>query len=678
MTPGRPRRAPCLVLVLSLLLVPGLALAQERDRAEPLTKSELVRLLVDSSLDQAEIADAIQRVCLTFEPDERDLNDLARVGASPEVLGEVTACGRPEAAIRLTGSGAENGARAGEVVVFEVRAARGEAGVGGLRLVLEENGDVIASTRTDAQGRARFRIPGGKSAGKRTFRVRSGPGPTAAETTLALDVRPAPPDRATVSTAPTGPDAGTVGISVAVRDVFGNLVSGVPVRLAVDTASDGDGTPLLEEARTGPDGRAAFRLPTSELRGAGRLAVLHESDTLAVSQALGELARAGRSGPGGAAAETEVSPEEGEASAGASREREDVPSPVTGAEDASAGEGEEREAETGEREALAAGRLDLRRDRPLDAVTWFRRAVERRPGDGEAWVGLGKAWLAAGEPTLARQAFVEGRRKADDSATVIRATDSVGGLPSFARLGVMGGGDWRQSRVRDFGSLSIEVHPIPAVSFRAGYESTLFDHHPALVRGGDEVASIAGSVAHSYGPDRLVTTELSAGRLEHGEEVRQFVYRLENELRLSVGGRPLRWRIAGTLGRWWDRDDWLVSNEVEVPVSSGVHLVPSVHLGETSGTALDAVGRRPATVRRGQLAVALEPAPGWRVVPTAVYGHVSPLDDPAAAGDLLEGRLRLSVPVAPTVRFLLQGRHQRPPFSDPFTHLAVGLSYELR
>lgn len=651
-------------LLLAVQLVPWPAGAQERDEARPFTKSELVRLLVDSSVSQEEIAEAVSRACLTFEPDEEDLSDLERAGAGPEVVQEVTACARRAAPVRLSRSDSVKAARAGETVVFEVRAIREEAGVEGLDLVLVEAGEPVASTRTDGRGRARFRIPGGTSVGRRTFRVRTASGSRDEEVSLALDVRPAPPDRATVSIGPAEPDSGTTGVSVRVRDTFGNPVPGVTIGLAADSAPAGDGAGL-PEARTGPDGAADFRLSERQLPGGERLLVLHGSDTLAVSRDLPRLARADPEGDSAREA-----PDTESSSAGPENAGEEAPAETEG--------NGERPTQTGAEEALASARLDLRQERPLDAVTWFRRAVELRPEDGEAWGGLGRAWLAAGEPALARQAFVEGRRRARDSTAVGRAAERVDGLPPWGRVRVLGGGTWRGPRIQDFGSLAVEVHPGPAVSLRAGYESTLFHHHASLVRGGSDVASAAGGVAVAYGPDRLVTTELSVARLDHGSDLRQYVYGLENELRFSAGGRPLRWRIGGTLGRWWDRDDWLVSTEVSVPMSTEIFLVPSVHVGETSGTAVDALGRRPASVRRGQLAVDLEPLPGWKVRPTVVYGRVSPVEEDLEAGELLEGRIQLSVPLSPTVRLLLQGRHQRPPFTDSFTDAAVGLSYDLR
>ncbi|HEV8265051.1 MAG TPA: Ig-like domain-containing protein [Gemmatimonadales bacterium] len=64
----------------------------------PLRKSDLVRLLSGSAMTQQEVAQLVSRNCLTFDPTERDRQDLLRLGAEPAVLAAVDACARRRAA----------------------------------------------------------------------------------------------------------------------------------------------------------------------------------------------------------------------------------------------------------------------------------------------------------------------------------------------------------------------------------------------------------------------------------------------------------------------------------------------------------------------------------------------------------------------------------------------------
>lgn len=64
----------------------------------PLRKSDLVRLLSGSAMTQQEVAQLVSRNCLTFDPTERDRQDLLRLGAEPAVLRAVDACARRRAA----------------------------------------------------------------------------------------------------------------------------------------------------------------------------------------------------------------------------------------------------------------------------------------------------------------------------------------------------------------------------------------------------------------------------------------------------------------------------------------------------------------------------------------------------------------------------------------------------
>lgn len=677
MRPGVPGRTSGVLLLLAVLLASGGARAQEGEEDRPLTKSELVRMLVDSGLDQGEIAERIRRGCLTFDPGAGDLEDLERVGAGAEVREEVEACGRQ---VRISFASPREVGRVGETVDIEARAERQGRPAGGLRLLLQEEGQTIASARTDGTGRVRFRIPSGTALESRRLRLRARPVPAGGEPTLTLEVRPGPPRQADLAMSVDPPEAGPLEVSARVRDAFGHDVPGAVVHLAPG-APGSEGDTLRLEGRTGSDGRVRFVVPEDRLPWGSPLVLVHRRDTLAVSRPLPTLARAGPDGPG------EEAPSIADAAA-----RDGPEERVEPAASESAGIG----SPTGEERAgieLGPGEADLRRGRSLAAAAWFRRAADLRPEDAEAWTGLARAWLAAGEPGLAREAFLEGRRRASDSAAVEAAVDRAGGLPPWGRIRIFGGGAWQADEGRDFGGLEVRVRPEPGFALWAGYESTLVSEDPFLVRGGSDVATLSGGASVSYGPERAVTTGLSVASLDHGTDLRQLVYRVQNELRLSREGRPLRWRIGGTLARWFDRDDWLLSTEVELPVADDAALVPSLHLGETSGTAATAEGRLPATEVRARLGALLQPSEDWSVAPALSYGRVTPLEEDEAgvpvnsgvsvadtleAGDLVEARLRLAYRVGPAVSLLLRGRYQSPPFGDPFSDLALGLSYALR
>lgn len=66
----------------------------------PLRKSDLVRLLSGAMMSSTELAQLVSRNCLTFDPTERDKNDLRLLGADSAMLTAVNACVRRAAAKR--------------------------------------------------------------------------------------------------------------------------------------------------------------------------------------------------------------------------------------------------------------------------------------------------------------------------------------------------------------------------------------------------------------------------------------------------------------------------------------------------------------------------------------------------------------------------------------------------
>ncbi|PYP73960.1 MAG: hypothetical protein DMD41_03710 [Gemmatimonadetes bacterium] len=75
------------------LLVAALRLAAMQG-AEPLRKTDLIRLLTGGALSKSEIADLVRRDCLSFTPTARDRQDLEALGADSAIMGRIDACAR--------------------------------------------------------------------------------------------------------------------------------------------------------------------------------------------------------------------------------------------------------------------------------------------------------------------------------------------------------------------------------------------------------------------------------------------------------------------------------------------------------------------------------------------------------------------------------------------------------
>jgi hypothetical protein len=73
------------VILVALLVVQGTA---------PLRKSDLVRLLSAAEITSTEVTQLVRHNCLTFEPTERDRNDLRLMGADSDLIAAVDTCAR--------------------------------------------------------------------------------------------------------------------------------------------------------------------------------------------------------------------------------------------------------------------------------------------------------------------------------------------------------------------------------------------------------------------------------------------------------------------------------------------------------------------------------------------------------------------------------------------------------
>ncbi|NNK49945.1 MAG: hypothetical protein HKP01_13820, partial [Gemmatimonadetes bacterium] len=143
------RRIVKVVALLALLLLPATARAQD---AEPLQKSDIIRLLTGTTYSKAEVAGIIRQSCLSFSPTARDRTDFQALGADNAVMAAIDGCDRPAPAapaLQFSMSRRVFDVTAGDTVRIPVTVNRGATGVGGMRLQLVGSGAL--ATGSDAR-----------------------------------------------------------------------------------------------------------------------------------------------------------------------------------------------------------------------------------------------------------------------------------------------------------------------------------------------------------------------------------------------------------------------------------------------------------------------------------------------------------------------------------------------
>lgn len=163
----------------------------------PLKKSDLIRLLSSRALAPAEIAELVQRRCVSFTPSARDKADLRALGADDAVMRRLDECARKIAPLRGTARLREGVVTAGGRAAVTVELRRGDSAAAGVRVVLRGSGRVTggpdAELSTDTRGRAVFELPVGERAGTHRLSVADPDGvPIPGTAALDLTVRPAP------------------------------------------------------------------------------------------------------------------------------------------------------------------------------------------------------------------------------------------------------------------------------------------------------------------------------------------------------------------------------------------------------------------------------------------------------------------------------------------------------
>jgi hypothetical protein len=244
----------------SLIVLLAGALAGQA--AQPLKKSDLIRLLSAATLAPAEIAELVHRNCLTFTPSARDMADLRALGADEALLRRVNECTRRSSALRATVRLSEALVTAGGApAVVTARVWRGDAPARRLRLVLRGSslvtGSRDAEATTDERGTAVFELRPAGSPGTHRLTVAAVSGQAVENVgTVELTLRPA---RRVAVAARTGfvsglGQRGRVGTRLGLplvfeaRDSLNAPVAGQPVQLAAVNARLDGSLPATDSA----------------------------------------------------------------------------------------------------------------------------------------------------------------------------------------------------------------------------------------------------------------------------------------------------------------------------------------------------------------------------------------------------------------------------------------------
>lgn len=277
----------------ALLLV--LASAVRAQNQEPLRKTDLIRYLSGGTMTPLQIAQLVQRNCVTFTPTARDRQNLLALGADSTILAKIDACLRAKAATATppavapapTARPARPPDRprptpppptpsqpevveppppakleavplvthvqvmVGGTAVINVSVKRGTAAVPNTQLVLRGSGRLTGGTDavavTDDRGIAQFRFPVGGSAGTVRLGIETLSGdslssPSSLELAMVAPLAPAgppvaAPDR-TGFVSGTGQrghagDAAATPLVFEVRDSAGHAIPGVAVSLSI-------------------------------------------------------------------------------------------------------------------------------------------------------------------------------------------------------------------------------------------------------------------------------------------------------------------------------------------------------------------------------------------------------------------------------------------------------------
>ena len=694
---GARRSATRIALGASVTL--ALLAAGPRDLAAQdtgLSKSELVRVVVSPD-PAAQKLETVRARCLSFEPTDGDWRDLRNLGASEELIAAAQQCARDARAVRVALNATRATVRAGDTTMVTVDLSRAGSALTGQNLVLAGSGGPGNGTRlsrtTNASGRAFFSIPGGEQVGATRYTVSVAgtdlQGPTRITVTTVANV----PALATLDPPSLEFEAGETApvIRVSVQDRFGNPVDGVQVDLVGGT--DGS-APVLATAATGADGTAGLNLAGDPPSGVTTWEVRDGETVLASLPVQIESPGAALAAAGVAAA--------GVAAAGA----DGRPAPTTPAAEAlddaavraglaSLEAGDPAAAEQSFREALGISprRADaqkglaeamLAQDRADEAITWFEFATRQSPGDADVWDGLGRAYSSAGRRDDAATAFARAHQIDPTREELTTEIEDLGRPPGYVTGVLWGGSTSGNSESGSIRRAAFDVSLSPAISLWGGWDRSLAPRSPELVRGPDEWDAWYAGGSLSYGAEERLETAIDLGQrkqkfgpIDDSSTLEQNIYRLTQTVRFSGQPRATELKIGGYLGRWFDRDDWIVFTRVKAPIGQQLSLVASGSYGETIGTNWVETGRHADKDGRLYAGVAWENAKGLLVQPLVGVGSVSSERSDDLSGTLLDLLVEGAVPITRGADIRGYVRHQRPPGSEAYTTFALGLGIKV-
>ena len=264
---------------------PGTAIAQD---AEPLQKSDIIRLLTGTTYSKAEVAGIIRQSCLSFTPTERDLSDFRALGADEAVMAAIDRCsGGPAVApvgLQLSMDRRVFDVTVGDTARIPAGVRRADAVEGGLRLQLVGSGALTggsdARAVTAANGQATFVFPVGTRAGRFNLTVEAAE-PLGGSRAVTVRVRAGSPAQAVATPDPVAlsPDGTIAPLQVVVRDRYGNPVGDAPV----EVRSGSEDGPSIVSGRTSAAGVLDLSVDESMVGGANRLVYLSGGSALGAS-----------------------------------------------------------------------------------------------------------------------------------------------------------------------------------------------------------------------------------------------------------------------------------------------------------------------------------------------------------------------------------------------------------
>ncbi|MGI9038877.1 MAG: tetratricopeptide repeat protein [Gemmatimonadota bacterium] len=707
-----------------------------------LRKSDLVRFLSGSTYSMAEVATIVEANCLSFTPTDRDIGDFRNLGASDGVLTAIRNCaerGRAAAPAPAPSGGAPANAlptlevepltdtiRApvNSVALVTVLVRRGGQPYSGLRVIMAGSSALPGGAATDrvdtsqSDGRANIEVPTGTRVGTYPLTIAATDATLVGRRSLTLIVTAAEPSVLASPVSPVRYSGGSLDLSIDVRDEFGNPVADLPIAVA-----GGPSGAVVVRSTTGGNGRVGVTISAEAMRGVDRLIVSSASGTIgevdvvsvvrgATMAFVGGDAQTGT--PGALMAEElviEVYDEAGDPAAGVDvgftvrngSVSEDVVRTdnngrasvrVTAGSDASrpveirarSGSAEKTvslpvlAAERMIADALAQGERYLEAEDADSARIVYRRALDLDAENADSWVGLGRSLAALGRETDARFAFEQALMIEPGNAAARDGIENpVLGRTVFS-ADVWGGKTVDTSRDPGFRYAEVRLHPaVNWLQLRGIYDDALNLRHPWLKRGRDDLRGLSGGVDLRWGEARRLTTTFEAGRRKQAtNDISQNTLLLAQDFRME-GGSGLR--VGGWVGRWFDRDDYVVFGEGRFRASRFVTVMPSVSYGDNAGSnivsdaGLIATGRAPETEVRGGVKLRVQSL-GWGFEPGIAVGSVSSDLSDEFSGSLLDASALLWTRLG---QARLQGfvQYQSPPGTPSFWTVAVGLGLDL-